>query len=178
MVKINRRQATQVRTGAERGRNVTGGEVLAIYMNGETLSNNHKMVRARCGGSGRATWYGAISTSRRPSRRHKAPNPHVLSWRTWPIDLWAEPMVADISHILGSAARTPIRSDRPILVQADFRSYPAPCTCGHTAGSVHSAVATVDSSGGNWTRGQLVPFHLGKHHAVDLPAYAPLSSTR
>ena len=138
------------------------------------------------------TWYGAVSTSRRPSRRHKAPNPHVLSWRTWLIGLWAEPMVADKSRILGSAARTPIRSDRPILVQADFRSYPAPCTCGHTADSVHSlilettnrqsacgtevqlrlvtyAVATVDSSGGNWTRGELVPFHLGKHHAVDLP---------
>ena len=47
------KEATQVGTEAERGRDVTGGEVLAIYMNGETLSN-HKIVRARCGGSGRA----------------------------------------------------------------------------------------------------------------------------
>ena len=42
-------------------------------------------------------------------------------------------MVADRSHNLDSVARTPIRSDRP----ADFRSYPAPCTCDYTAGSVH-----------------------------------------
>ena len=75
------------------------------------------------------TWYRVIiSTSRRPSRRHKAPNPHVLSWRTW-LANWP---VGYRSHNLDSAARTPtwIRYDRPI------HSYPAQCTCDHTAGSV------------------------------------------
>lgn len=131
MVKINR--LCKLGLVAEE---VIGGETLAASLKGGTWWNI-EIIRVRYGGSGRADLYRVISTSRRPSRRHKAPDLHVLSWRTRLVDLWAELMVAGRSHISDSAARIPIRSDCPIVSQADFRSYPAPCTCDHTADSVH-----------------------------------------
>lgn len=145
---------------------------------------------------------GVIITSRRPLRHHKAPNPHVLSRRTRLIGLCAEPIAGN--HTLGRATMTPVSQadfrSYP-LCNCDHTAGSVPhfvvAAVEGGGGNWTRSAQLVPFSGGcvvgialrtfrrrirsNCCSLGEESFHrrdMGEHHAVDLPVYALLNSTR